>query len=65
MWSISQTIPPDVLNGTWQGILKQTKNQYTDDYAYWISFNIQGDSVFGVVRTEDANTPYYLSLIHI
>jgi outer membrane protein OmpA-like peptidoglycan-associated protein len=55
----SQNISPNLINGTWQGILIQNANEFTDNYAYWVSFNMMGDSVFGVIRTEDANTPYY------
>lgn len=55
----SQNITPALINGTWQGILIQAENEYTDNYAYWMSLNMKGDSVFGVIRTEDANTPYY------
>ncbi len=57
--STSQTITPSLINGTWQGILIQDGNKYTDNYAYWVSLNMKEDSVFGVIRTEDANTPYY------
>lgn len=55
----SQSITPELINGNWQGILIQAGNKYTDNYAYWLSLNMKGDSVFGVIRTEDANTPYY------
>lgn len=60
----SQTIMPNQINGTWQGILIQNANEYTDNYAYWISLSMKGDSVYGVIRTEDANTPYY-ALVNI
>jgi len=62
--SNSQSITPAKLNGTWQGILIQQSNEFTDNYAYWVSLNMTGDSVFGVIRTEDANTPYY-ALVNI
>lgn len=62
--SNSQIITPERINGTWQGILIQPINDYTDNYAYWISLNMQGDSVFGVIRTEDEKTPFY-ALVNI
>lgn len=58
-FGMSQNITPGTINGTWQGILIQAENEYTDNYAYWMSLNMKGDSVFGYIRTEDANTPYY------
>lgn len=57
--SNSQTITPEMINGTWQGILIQPINIYTENYAYWIQLKMKGDSVFGVIRTEDNKTPYY------
>jgi len=57
--SSGQGISADLINGTWQGILIQANNDYTDNFAYWLSLNLKGDSVFGVIRTEHANTPYY------
>lgn len=57
--TITTVITPDLINGTWQGVLIQKANEFTDNYAYWVSFTMKNDSVFGVVRTEDANTPYY------
>ena len=57
--SNGQNISPESINGTWQGILIQPINDYTDNYAYWVSLKMTGDSVFGIVRTEDDKTPYY------
>jgi outer membrane protein OmpA-like peptidoglycan-associated protein len=62
--SNSQSITPEVINGTWQGILIQKANEYTDNYAYWVSLEMKGDSVFGVIRTEDTKTQYY-ALVNI
>ncbi len=55
----SQSISSEKINGTWQGILIQSINAYTDNYAYWLQLTMKGDSVFGVIRTEDDKTPYY------
>ena len=57
--SSGQGISANLIDGTWQGILIQANNEYTDNFAYWLSLNVKGDSVFGVIRTEHANTPYY------
>jgi outer membrane protein OmpA-like peptidoglycan-associated protein len=57
--SHGQTLSANLIDGTWQGILIQANNDYTDNFAYWLSFKMKGDSVFGVIRTEHANTPYY------
>lgn len=59
MLTIGQSQPPDIINGDWQGILKQTEGPFTTNYAYWITFRLKGDSVVGIARTEAANTPYY------
>jgi outer membrane protein OmpA-like peptidoglycan-associated protein len=57
--SNGQGISANLVDGTWQGILIQANNDYTDNFAYWVSLNVKEDSVFGVIRTEHANTPYY------
>jgi outer membrane protein OmpA-like peptidoglycan-associated protein len=57
--SNGQDISSKTIDGTWQGILIQANNDYTDNFAYWLSLNVREDSVFGVIRTEHANSPYY------
>jgi outer membrane protein OmpA-like peptidoglycan-associated protein len=57
--SSGQGLSANLIDGTWQGILIQPNNEYTDNFAYWLSLNMKADSVFGVIRTEIANTPYY------
>lgn len=47
------------LEGSWQGILKQPKNNIVENYAYWLEFKVKGDSIVGFARTELANTPYF------
>jgi len=49
LFSKGQNIKPNVINGTWQGILLQSDGPYTDNFAYWVSLTV----------TEAANTPYY------
>ena len=48
-----------LLEGNWQGILKQPKGDIIENYAYWINIHKTGDSIKGYARTELANTPYY------
>jgi len=49
----------EILNGNWQGILKQNTETTTKNFAYWIKLSVKGDSIFGMARTEVANTEYF------
>ncbi|MEQ1733144.1 MAG: OmpA family protein [Bacteroidia bacterium] len=55
----AQRVIKQELNGNWQGILKQAESEKINNYAYWMQLTVKGDSVFGIARTEAANTPYY------
>ncbi len=57
--SLSQNIKSSLINGSWQGILLQSDGPYTDNFAYWVSLTVNGDSVIGIARTEAAGTPFY------
>jgi len=61
-FSFAQKLKSSDIEGDWQGILKQADGTNTKNYAYWISLNTKNDSVFGIARTEIANTEFYATI---
>lgn len=58
----AQTSANKNIAGNWQGVLKQEDGKGSKNFAYWMTLTLKGDSLFGIARTEVANTEYYATI---
>ena len=48
------------LDGSWQGVLIQNNSgKTTTNFAIWVELKLEGNQLTGILRSEQANSPYY------